>query len=136
MHTGDIHFFGDDADKFRVTLGRDDHSSTIRIGDPAQFEVVIFVPCGLGRAFDYLMEFRDAIDEVLSDPMFVDQPEQARIRALKAATLRCSDCGHTMTREEWEEHCGKEARFDEECVGIDEDGICPECEIGVMEEAA
>lgn len=51
-------------------------------------------------------------------------------------TLRCSDCGHTMTQAQWEEHCGKEARFDEEYVRIDEDGICPECGIGVMEEAA
>ena len=136
MHTGDIHIFGDDADKFRVTLNRSTNTALIGIGDPVGLEVIIFTPPGLGRTFDYLTELRDAINEALADPLFEDQREQARVRALKAVLLRCADCGHTMTREQWGEHCGKEARFDEECVGIDEDGICPECGMCVIEEVS
>jgi len=59
--------------------------------------------------------------------LFVPAPE---------GTLRCSDCKHTMSGEAWAEHCAKAARFREECVGIDGDGICPECGIGTMEEVA
>jgi len=79
MHVGDIHFFGDDADKFRIRLDRD-NSAVVKIGDPGEYETVIFSPPGLGRTFDYLTELRDTINEALEDPMFADQREQARER--------------------------------------------------------
>jgi len=49
-------------------------------------------------------------------------------------TLRCSDCKHTMSGEAWAKHCFDESRSRDEYVGIDEDGICPECGKSTMEE--
>jgi len=53
-----------------------------------------------------------------------------------AGTLRCTDCKHTMSQDEWERWLGVMARTQTEYVELDCAGICPECARGVMEEVA
>lgn len=50
--------------------------------------------------------------------------------------LCCPECGYEIAEEAFGEHCARQARFDEEVVGLIEDGICPECETGELEEAS
>lgn len=51
-------------------------------------------------------------------------------------TLRCSDCKHTMSQDEWGAHLYAETRNKDEYVEMDWDGVCPMCGKGVMEEVA
>ncbi len=49
--------------------------------------------------------------------------------------LRCERCGFEIAEERFAERCAAAARFDEEVVRLIEDGECPECGMGTLEEA-
>lgn len=52
-------------------------------------------------------------------------------------TLVCGSCGYQTTEDQFGDYCARQARFDEEVVGLIEDGDCPECEAqGALEEVA
>lgn len=50
--------------------------------------------------------------------------------------LRCSNCGYTITREKFNEICYADSFGGKDhYIGLLEDGECPECNGGVLEEA-
>jgi rubredoxin len=51
-------------------------------------------------------------------------------------TLRCSDCKHTMSENEWERYLDLAARTKDEYVEIDCAALCPLCGKGMMEEVS
>ena len=52
----------------------------------------------------------------------------------KVEVLRCSECGHTLTRDKFSEICFADSRTKAEYLDLIEDGECPECEKGWLEE--
>ena len=42
--------------------------------------------------------------------------------------LRCTVCGYEITEAAFGDYCSRQARFDDEVVGLIEDRDCPECE--------
>ena len=48
--------------------------------------------------------------------------------------LRCSDCGYTLTQEEFDQLCYADSVSKDHYISLLEDGECPECTGGVLEE--
>ena len=51
----------------------------------------------------------------------------------KVEMFRCSECGHTLTRDEFELICFADSYGKDHYIGLMEDGECPECG-GVLED--
>ena len=52
----------------------------------------------------------------------------------KVEMLRCADCGHTLTLEKFEKICFGDCVGKDHYIGLIEDGKCPECDDGQLEE--
>ena len=53
---------------------------------------------------------------------------------VRVEMLHCSDCGYTLTKEEFDQICYADCFSKDHFIGLVEDGECPECTGGVLEE--
>ena len=53
---------------------------------------------------------------------------------IKVEILRCTECGYTLTRDQFSDICYADSVTKAQYCGMIEDGACPECEKGTLEE--